>query len=97
MRRSCPVEHRLVVEEGVAEVAAHHLPGIAGELDPARLVEAEALADLLDVLGRRGVVADEDLHRVARRELDDGEAQHQHADEERAEAHEPPANEREHG
>ena len=84
------VEDGLVVEKGIAEIAAQHLSGVAGELDPARLIEAEALAHLFHVLGGRRVVADQHLHRVTRRELNNDEAQHKHAKQQRAETQQTP-------
>ena len=54
-------------------MALDEVIAVAQQLHPERLVEPEVVADLLDVAGRRREVADQRLHRIARREMDDQE------------------------
>jgi hypothetical protein len=76
-----PVQHELehgrVVAEGEAEVEVDHAPDVARELGDERTVEAEALAQHGDVLGRgRACLTGEHVDDVPRGELEDQEAHH---------------------
>ena len=73
-------QHGAGVAEGVAEVEDQDVLDVEAELDEHRLVEAEALAQLLDVLERRAAgLAREHGGRIAGRELQQQEVQHHDA------------------
>ena len=82
------MRHRLVGGPALAPVEGHDLPDEDPELLPYRLVQAELLADRIDLLGR-SVQAAEDFSRVAAKVLE--EKEHQQHDTEQGRNHLPQA------
>ena len=78
--------------ERLAEVAREQLAQPDAELRDDRPVEAQALADLLDLLGVGGV-AGHDRRRVARRQAQQEEYQHRDDQQDRDRRGKPPGNE----
>ena len=87
------VEHQLVGPERPAEVQAQHAPDPARELHHLRVVEAEPLPYLLQLLRSRGHVPGVrppvDPGGIARRELEDDERDEEHHEEDGDEEQEP--------
>ena len=76
------VDHRTVGDHRAAEIELQHAAEITGELHPQRLVETELLADRFDLgLGRRR--ARDDGRRIGRHDLQQQEADQQHAEQDR--------------
>ena len=69
--------HGLLEEEALAEIALQDVADPDGELRPDRLVEAELLADVVDLVGG-GIVAGDHRRRIARREPQHEEDEHRH-------------------
>ena len=61
------VDHRATVEEAAAEIAVQRAPDEQHEALAARQIEPHVVPQRGDLLGRRALVAQHDLHRIARR------------------------------
>jgi hypothetical protein len=73
-------QYRALVAEGIAEIQCQDVLDVECELNGHRLVEAEPLAQRLDVLGRRAAgFTREHRCRVAGCELQQQEIEHHHA------------------
>ena len=67
------VEHRAAMEEAAAEIAVQRAPDEAGEPFRERKVESEVVAQRGDLFRRGALVAEHDLHRIARGRRGHGE------------------------
>ena len=81
----------------IAQITGQDVSDIGDKLCPNRLIEAVILSDALHNLFRGAAISNQNIHGVARRELDEKEVQHDHSQKQRNSADKPCCNAAFHG